>query len=298
VSAPLPPTTFIIGAARSGTSLLYKVLCLHRQSAYFNNWLRRMPAVPAVSVTNRVARHSARTRQRVWFGSDSNAYAYSRSRHLGERLYPMPVEGEPVYAHCGVGEDAAVLTARQLRALRRAVTGAVRWGGGTHFINKRIANNRRIALLATAFPGSRFVDLTRDGRAVALSLSRVDWWEPSTVWWYGGTPAAWREGGGDPWELCARNWVEEVRTIDSALSMLAADRVLRVTYEKLVAEPRETLRNIASFIGLDQDPRWWEAVTGLRFPDRNRSWTGQLSAAALATIETVQGAELDRRGYR
>ena len=28
----------------------------------------------------------------------------------------------------------------------------MRWGGGTHFINKRIANVRRIPLLAAAFP--------------------------------------------------------------------------------------------------------------------------------------------------
>ena len=34
----------------------------------------------------------------------------------------------------------------------------------------------------------RFVVLVRDGRAVAESLSRVDWWETNHVWWYGGTP--------------------------------------------------------------------------------------------------------------
>ena len=293
-----PPTAFIVGAARSGTSLLYKALCLHPESAYFNNWMRRMPGAPPLSVSNRVARHTPRARRRVWFGADSNAYVYARSRSLRERLYPMPVEGESVFVRCGFGDGSTVPEARQVRALRRAVAGAVSWGGGTHFINKRIANNRRIELLAEAFPRSRFIDLTRDGRAVALSLSRVDWWEGSRVWWYGDTPEAWERGGGDPWELCARNWVEEVRIIDSGLGAVPADRVLRLTYEGFVTEPREVLRRIAAFIGLSEDRSWLADVDTIRFPNRNTAWSTQLSPEALATIESVEGPELDRRGYR
>lgn len=297
VSVQSPPTAFIIGAARSGTSLLYKALCLHPESAYFNNWMRRVPGAPQLTLTNRVARHTPRTRRRVWFGTDSNAYVYARTRSLGERLYPMPVEGESIFAHCGVGEGSSVPESAQVRALRRAASGAVRWGGGTHFINKRIDNNRRIGLLAKAFPDARFIDLTRDGRAVALSLSRVDWWEGSTVWWCGDTPEAWALGGGDPWELCARNWVEEVRVIDAGLSGVPADQVLRLTYEEFVAEPREVLRRIAAFIGLSEDRSWIAAVDTLRFPNRNAAWSTQLSTEAVATIQSFQGPELARRGY-
>jgi hypothetical protein len=298
VSDQQPPTTFILGAARSGTSLLYKVICLHPESDYFNNWMRRLPRLPALSVANRVARHTPRARARVWFGADSNAYVYARSRSLAARLYPMPVEGEPVYAACGIGEAAGPPRPQQVRALRRSVTGAVRWGGGGHFVNKRVANNRRIELLVEAFPGARFIDLTRDGRAVALSLSRVDWWEGSAVWWYGGTPQAWREAGGDPWELCARNWVEEVRAIDAGLAAVPADQVLALSYEGFVAEPVETARRLAGFMGLSDDRPWLDAIRGLRFPDRNRSWADQLSADAVARIEAVQTEELERRGYR
>ena len=132
----------------------------------------------------------------------------------------------------------------------------MRWGGGTHFINKRIANVRRIPLLAAAFPNARFIDITRDGRAVAVSLSRVDWWEDSVVWWYGGTPKAWREDGRDPWELCARNWVEEVRAIDSGLDELNPKQVLRLTYEEFTAEPVETILRVAAFAGLDDVASW------------------------------------------
>ncbi len=293
------PPTFLIGAARSGTSFLYKGLCLHPDAAYFNNYLRRLPTHPFVSVTNHIARHTPEHRRQVWFSGGSNAYVYAGARKLRDRMYPMPVEGEPVFAACGIPDSVSSDTVSMdaARKLRTAVHGTVRWGGGTHFINKRIANVRRIPLLATAFPNARFVDITRDGRAVAVSLSRVDWWEDSIVWWYGGTPKAWREDGRDPWELCARNWVEEVRAIDSGIEELNPKQVLRLTYEEFTAEPVETIRRVAAFAGLDDDPTWRQDIERIQFRNRNNSWKKGLPPEVVTTIEEVQAGELSKRGY-
>lgn len=294
-----PSATFLLGAARSGTSLLYKVLCLHPEAAYFNNWSRRLPRHPSAAVTNRVARHGGGVRRAVWFGDGSNAYVYARRRHLAERLFPMPVEGEPVFAACGIPEMGQPTgdTGTAERALRRHVTGVVRWGGGAVFLNKRIANNRRIDLLDRAFPTARFVVITRDGRAVATSLSRVDWWPHSVVWWYGGTPAAWEREGGDPWELCARNWVEEVRAIDGGLEGVDPGRVLRLTYEEFIADPQGRVADVAAFAGLRRDRRWEEEVAMLSYPNRNETWRQRLDPDVVARIEAVQAPELEQRGY-
>jgi hypothetical protein len=293
------PPTFLIGAARSGTSLLYKGLCLHPDAAYFNNYVRRLPNYPAVSITNRIARLTPEHRHRVWFSGGSNAYVYSGARKLRDRLYPMPVEGEPVYAACGIPDTVSSETVSMdsARKLRRAVAGTMRWGGGTHFINKRIANVRRIPLLAAAFPNARFIDITRDGRAVAVSLSRVDWWESSVVWWYGGTPKAWRDDGRDPWELCARNWVEEVRAIDSGIGEVNPSQVLRLTYEEFTAEPVRTIERVAAFAGLADDAEWRRDIERIQFRNRNDSWKKGLPPEVVTTIEEVQAGELSKRGY-
>ena len=42
-------TAFILGPARSGTTLLYKVLCLHPQVAFISNWRSRFAGLPAVA---------------------------------------------------------------------------------------------------------------------------------------------------------------------------------------------------------------------------------------------------------
>jgi hypothetical protein len=213
-------------------------------------------------------------------------------------MFPMPVEGEPLFAACGipvVGEPAD--GARSAEALRTAVRRIGASSGGSIFVNKRIANIRRIPFLAEAFPGARFVALVRDGRAVALSLSSVDWWPTHEVAWYGGTPTRWAAEGRDPWELCARNWVEELEAMEEGLARVAPSRVLRLSYEELVDDPIRQLDAIAGFGGFTPDPDWHGRVEALSFPNRNERWRSALDPEALATIERVQELTLKEYGY-
>jgi hypothetical protein len=290
---------FLVGAPRSGTTLLYKALCLHPHVAYISNWTRRVPALPVLAVLNRIPPHLPRTRRAVWFGpTATDAYAYGRRRLLWERLFPAPVEGEPVYRHCGVGQDQdGPPDQHQVACLRRSFAALQRFAGGALLVSKRIANNRRIPLLAAAFPDARFVHLIRDGRAVAYSLSRVDWWEHDVVWWYGGTPRRWRDEGGDPWELCARHWVRELAAIEEGLQAVAPDQRLEVRYEELVDRPGATVERVAAFAGLPDHAGWSEELGGVRYPNRNEAWRQRLPADVRARIEDLQFGELRRLGH-
>ena len=131
---------------------------------------------------------------------------------------------------------------RSRKGCRRAVFSTMRWRAAAR-TSSTSASPTSVAsrCLPAAFPNARFVDITRDGRAVAVSLSRVDWWESSVVWVSTAARAegvASTTGRGDPWEiLCARNWVEEVRAIDSGIEELNPKQVLRLTYEEFTAEP-------------------------------------------------------------
>jgi hypothetical protein len=295
---------FIVGAPRSGTSLLYKQLCLHPEAAWISNWTRRAPGQPALALLNRLAPRLPDARRRTWFGADGdNAYVYGRRRQLAERLFPMPVEGEPVYRHYGAWTDpeAAVQapTAGAAEHLRVGLEAIVRWSGGRVLVSKRIANNQRIPLLAAAFPAARFVNLVRDGRAVAWSLSRVDWWEDGVVWWYGGTPRHWREEGRDPWELCALHWVRELAAIRTGLAAVPAGRQLELRYEDLVRAPVAAAERVAAFAGLAPDPRWSAELARLRYPAAKiDAWRERLSPEVRERIERIQQEELQRLSGR
>ncbi len=295
-----PGPLFIVGAPRSGTSLLYKLLCLHPEAAWISNWSRRAPAVPAVAALNRLARRPSPRRRSIWFGSDAaNAYVYGRRRALRERLYPMPVEGEPVYRHCCIGQGEVDKPAqdRQAACLRRTFAGLQRWSGGRVLVSKRIANNQRIPFLTAAFPNARFLHLIRDGRAVAYSLSRVDWWEDGVVWWYGDTPRRWRARGGDPWELVATHWVRELASIEEGLATVAPDRRLELRYEALVGEPNGLLEQVARFAGLPVGAGWQAELNRLSYPNKDEAWRNHLTPEARQRVEAIQREELLRLGY-
>ena len=295
------PPVYLVGPARSGTSLLYKLLCLHPEAAWISNWLARAPGAPPLAALNRLAAEAPHARRRVWFGADgSNAYVYGDRRRHRDRLFPMPHEGEPVYAACGIPQFQPLEGAPATRAaaeLRSAVAAVRLASGAPVFVNKRIANNRRIPLLRQAFPDARFISLVRDGRAVAMSLSTVNWWPDSLVWWYGDTPAHWAAEGRDPWELCARNWVEELHAVESGLRDVPDEQVLALSYESFLDAPLDTLQRLADFAGLAPSRVWDRSVRSLAFPNRNEAWRIKLDDDAVRTITDIQSDDLRSHGY-
>jgi hypothetical protein len=209
------------------------------------------------------------------------------------------VEGEPVFTHAGFREypwESEGPERLRTERLRQTVTRLSSASGASVFVSKRIAHNQRIPQLLQALPEARFVAIVRDGRAVALSLSRVNWWPDDPLWWDGRSPRELEAEGADPWELCARNWVEDMRSIEEGLTDVPADRVLRLRYEDVVAAPRDAVVGVGRFIGLDADPRWLRALDMVRTQDRPEKWR-TLPPQALATVERVQRSTLLHYGY-
>jgi hypothetical protein len=191
------------------------------------------------------------------------------------------VEGEPVYEACGI--DKAGDTEDRYRSIQ--------------LLRRRIANNRRIQLLREAFPDARFLCVVRDGRAVAHSLSRVDWWPDQHVWWFGDTPRHWEAAGGDPWELRAKDWVHELNAIEAGLADVDRDKKLLIRYEDLVENPIETFVQMSEFVGLAPSNDWAKSLAELSFSNRNTVWEDLLPDSAARTALEIQRDHLERYGY-
>lgn len=291
---------FLLGAPRSGTSLVYKALCLHPDAAFISQWVQRYPRITALSVVDRLARLSRRAQQWAWF-PEGNAYAYGRKRSLVERLYPAPAEGETVFARAGVPValvEHPPVVGPEIQRLQRAFRSIRRWNGGSVLVVKRIANNRRVPLLEVAFPDARYVEIVRDGRAVALSISKVNWWGRHPVWWLGQSPDDWAAAGGDPLELAARHWKVELETLEAGAASVSPDRYLRVRYEDIIDDPATSLQAVAEFVGLDpNDAEWLRKLDELDLPNQNQRWRQSLAEDDVATIEAVQAEHLARHNY-
>jgi Sulfotransferase family len=146
--------------------------------------------------------------------------------------------------------------------------------------------------LLEAFPESVMVHLVRDPRGVAASVLPLDW-----------GPASPRDA--------ARWWLSR---IGPGLAAEAAipDRVIRVHYEQLIANPDGELRRLCGAVGLEFDPTMI-AGGGIRLPLYTRSqhelvgeapdprriaaWRDSLGAGAVAIIEAELGDTLALLGY-
>ncbi len=291
---------FVIGAGRSGTTLLYKGLCLHPEIAWISNYLARFPGSLVWPMLNRTVRWFPSARRKAWFGVNSNAYFNERNLFL--KLLPTPVEGESIYARCGIPvfpDPSWEITERQAECLRKSFTNIRKAQGATLFVSKRTANNRRIPQLVRAFPKSKFLYIVRDGRATATSMVRAPWWHEHEVWWLKGkTPRQWEQEGGHPMELAARNWVEEIKEIETGLQVVPKAQIMQIRYEELIENAADIWPEIERFIEVPSSPSWLEEVLGLILTNRNRSWEETLGVEEKRILERIQRETLDRLGYR
>lgn len=294
----LPPV-FILGAGRSGTTLLYKMLCLHSDIAWISNYVERLPSFSWLSLLNRVNGLYKQLCRSMWFAKDSNAYLTKRK--LLMRAFPVPVEGESVYKRCGIPlfpDDSWCISEMQKKCIISAFEKIRLLQGCKVFLNKRTANNRRIPQLLQAFPNARFVHMIRDGRAVANSLLRVNWWMDHKVWWWHQkTPRQWEAEGKNPLEMAARNWVEEIREIQIGLKAVPCDQVFEVRYEDLPSNLEDILKRIIHFIELDSETLWIEEIRSLQVVNKNIRWGKIAREEEKAILLRVQSESLKRLGY-
>jgi hypothetical protein len=284
---------FIIGCARSGTTLLFSVLSEspelfsigyeggaiwerhHHPSR--KNW--RDGALDAADVTAESRRAILREFERgaasgrVWRCTDT-ARAVIRDNALWRR-----VKGGKGALNVSTTARAANrfqhLSLNSVRALVRLVNdvkGALGFERRIRLLEKTPENCLRIPFLREIFPDAKFVYLTRDGRANTHSL--IESWKhfrleagylvPEALHIQGYTGRTWKftlipgwtELKDSPLEVvCAHQWVACNQAVLAQRPALeAAKRMITVRYEDLVSEPMSVLPQICDFVGIDATP--------------------------------------------
>lgn len=82
------------------------------------------------------------------------------------------------------------------------------------------------------FPSARFIGIHRDGRDVYLSLKRVGW------------------RGRTAWQI-ARYWRHTAQRLAAAKRLIPAGQFIMIPYEELVLETEQTLRRVCRFLDMD-----------------------------------------------
>lgn len=230
---------FIVGADRSGTTLLRLYLNAHSRLA-----------VPSESwfLIDLLAAFGPRALLR---GADLDRAVSIVTQHQRFRD-GWHVDGPALRALLAAAEPLTL--AGFCDRLYRLETGSaddVAWGDKTPEYVEHLGD------LGHCFPDGRFIHLIRDGRDVYLSLAR----------------RRWSDRGYTPHEL-GRYWSRCVRAAADARSRLEPGRFLQVRYEDLVLDTVPTLQRITAFLGVAFEPRMLRA-----HGDAERVITARESAA-------------------
>lgn len=228
------PPILIVGAPRSGSTLLYQALVQGFDVGYLSNRHCRLWGAP--SLVERTRRSSPRASFDSRFGQTSGPDAPSECGPFWYRFFRR----RPQYVPLGEADP------QQLRRLRAAVR-ALGDAAGRPLVFKNLLCTLRLEPIGTALPEAVFVAIRRDLVANAASVleARKTLHGNYDTWWSAEPPEV-----DDLRALPAHEQaVEQVRRIEALVDRdrerLGAHRFLELRYEELCDDPHGALAAVA-----------------------------------------------------
>lgn len=263
------PPFFIVGSARSGTTLLRLILNAH-------------PDV-AVPPESRFVTELWEGRERV----EPEGFLARLAAHPQFKRWDLPIEE----VRARLPEEGHVTYAQAIEASFRAYSdgsGRTRWGDKT----PRYVES--IDLLASIFPTARFVHLIRDGRNVALSYADMPF-GPSTVGkaarlWARRVRAGMENGSAlGPQRYRELKYEDLVADMEGCLPSLCD--FLGLTFDPAMLNYPEAAKHAVLPKAERLNPHIKEK------PTTTRSWRSTMPPGHVEIFESVAGEVLERAGY-
>jgi hypothetical protein len=205
---------FIVGASRSGTTWLQRLLAGHPKI--------RTGQEPNVFYT--------------YVGPQLRAWHWELAR---ERDQKTATGRGGIGLSCYFENEAFLAALKEYMCrLLYPMIGSLK--PGELFLDKTPSNTLYLAEISELLPESRFIHLVRDPRDVVASLL-----DASRTWGAGWAPGKSR--------AAVKIWVNAVKSANQATHNISPDQFLEVRYERLLASTEDTLLEIAEFLDLEWD---------------------------------------------
>lgn len=282
---------FIIGAGRSGSSILHELLGYHPRVGWMSQLCDKYPHKPQ---RNRRVLSAMRL---PFVGP------LLRRRYEPRECYAFFDAFYPGFSAPLRDLTAADLTQRAADGIRATLPAVTMDPRDTLVV--KLTGWPRLGFLAELFPEAQFVHLVRDGRAVANSLLQVPWWhgwQGPENWRFGPLPSSYR----DVWQgharsfvaLAAIEWQLIMDAVEESRHVIHKDRFLEVRYEDLCEYPVPTMQSIVGHLNLEWADQMNHALLRDPLQSRNDKWRADLGAEAAAIATSVLCDALPRYGYK
>ncbi|WP_181871191.1 sulfotransferase family protein [Sphaerisporangium album] len=289
--------SFVIGTGRCGSTLVHEVLARHPEVGFVSNLDDRYARCPGW-----VRRNSGAIYRRV----PPRLTAKGRLRYAPSEAYSaLAREVSPLLVDPFrdlLASDVTPWLARRTRAFFESRAEAE---GAPAYLHK-FTGWPRTGFLREIFPGTRFVHIVRDGRAVANSLVQMPWWRGHLGpegWSFGPLPERyareWDAEGRPLVHLAGLAWKHLIDAYGAAREALPEDAWLEVRYEDIVADPRKHLEVILEFLGLSWTHGFERGFARYSFSaSRADAFRRDLTPAQVGLLDRSLGGHLERFGYQ
>ncbi len=219
---------FIVAAPRSGSTLLYETLAMHRELSNLGgeaHWL--VESIPELQIGTP--------------GVTSNRLMAS---HLSSTVAARIVKGVADHLLDSDGQPALLLPT-------------------TRLIEKTPKNSLRIPFFDRLFPDAQFIFLWREPRGNVSSI--IEAWRSGNWKTYNGLegfdgpwslilPPDWPSMNGRPLEeIASFQWETTNRTVLEDLALLPQRRWTSLSYDEFLSDPRATVERLCDFADIDVD---------------------------------------------
>lgn len=239
------PVVFIVGAPRSGTTVLYQLIAEYLDVGFVNNRMARYFAAPVLGAM--LHGHTGGGHQ-LALSSEYGRTAGDRSPHEFSWFWHY-------YGDFRLYDDLSdeELASMDGQPIKRALEGLAGYFERPLVVKNINFVSYQVPWLKRLIPSAKFIWIQRDDRYTAQSIMRVreEEYGDRNVWWSirPRDAAAWHNRS--PVEQVSHQIRDLSRAIETAFETLCREDRLTLEYESLMREPSSTLQRVARFMGAD-----------------------------------------------
>ncbi|MBX7160731.1 MAG: sulfotransferase [Acidimicrobiia bacterium] len=286
---------FVLGTGRCGSTLVHEVLARHPEVGFVSNVDDRLASLGLLGRWNNAVyrripdRFTRKGRLRY---APSEAY-----RVLDAQVSPLL---DQPFRDLTAADATPWLTERFRTFFERRRVAQAK----PVFLHK-FTGWPRSGFVREALPAAKFVNVIRDGRAVANSWLQMPWWlgyGGPAQWHWGPLPdeyeQVWDSSGRSHVILAGLGWNILMDAFDQARVLVPGTDWVDVRYEDVVAEPRKEIAGLLSFMGLEWTPEFEAAFSTYTFSSgRSDAFRRDLGEADVAALGAALAPHLSAHGY-